>query len=749
MMMSRGGLALLLAASIALTVTPARALPAMIGDASRAQTSMSNKRVVLVASRNQRRPQQHVRPAPRRQFVPRPSPQPRQFTSRPPQQFQPRRPIAIARPPHTYRQLPTTRPGPQFPRPALQARPHQPKGPQYTAPIPRYGSTTVPYGNRGSFVRSGNGSPASATPRQIGSPTYRRPGQLPRMYQPGFEPRGKSARPSSQPPAISGTRHPPALYSGQARQQRLDRLEQDYHAAVRSGDAGRAGKIRQLMGAYGRRPTPSGAAPSFNRPPTAADRAANSSPANKKAPSRPDSVSQQAQSPSKDRSATETPTPRSARPATGRDAERSSSSPRQQSSGGNSFAARLESARQDVQGYQRDLDRLKSDHAKDTEDVRKRYLSASKDALRKAQDLQQARRDGDDRKAAKLETQLKKSQAEVAKYQQRYQALKSSDIDQQKAAALQTKLTAAHERVTALERERPLPTSTTLGSQNTGPQPSDLSTGAKQQTGIGSPVDQPRAGQPIGGSPSASPVGLTAGDKRWVDSLPDDLKRQTYAIPPEQVEAMKRNGSWLRYQTAITDDLRTRTNAAETQTFANEYGSALRRNADLGCAVPVAGRGACALSAGMAATEGRTKDAIVSGFDAVSGLGRSTKVGSIPKLLPNIGDAPKYSSPGFASASKLDEHYRFHKSDFSVASPKEYESLARAFLTAPKNPHVLERIRANGDIVRFDPRSGDLGIITTDGTIRTFFKPAPRTASNPRGYDPNAFESPLDYFYAQ
>ena len=53
---------------------------------------------------------------------------------------------------------------------------------------------------------------------------------------------------------------------------------------------------------------------------------------------------------------------------------------------------------------------------------------------------------------------------------------------------------------------------------------------------------------------------------------------------------------------------------------------------------------------------------------------------------------------------------------------------------------TLSRTRTNGDVVRFDPATDYFGVMTKDGTPRTFFRPDPAQ----HGYPTN-----LDYFNAQ
>ena len=66
--------------------------------------------------------------------------------------------------------------------------------------------------------------------------------------------------------------------------------------------------------------------------------------------------------------------------------------------------------------------------------------------------------------------------------------------------------------------------------------------------------------------------------------------------------------------------------------------------------------------------------------------------------------------------------------------------MADAFLNGPRGTGVLQKVRANGDIVRYDPATQAFGVVKPDGTIRTYYKPDPAV----HGYPTN-----LDYFNAQ
>lgn len=66
--------------------------------------------------------------------------------------------------------------------------------------------------------------------------------------------------------------------------------------------------------------------------------------------------------------------------------------------------------------------------------------------------------------------------------------------------------------------------------------------------------------------------------------------------------------------------------------------------------------------------------------------------------------------------------------------------MADAFLNGPRGAGVLEKLRANRDMVRYNPATEAFGVARPNGTIRTCYKPNPAI----HGYSTN-----LDYFNAQ
>lgn len=78
---------------------------------------------------------------------------------------------------------------------------------------------------------------------------------------------------------------------------------------------------------------------------------------------------------------------------------------------------------------------------------------------------------------------------------------------------------------------------------------------------------------------------------------------------------------------------------------------------------------------------------------------------------------------GFTSARHLDEHYEKHGAEFGKITKQEYLTMAQALRDAPVGGPVLEAVRKDGVITRFDKESGAFIAVNRDRTIRTFFKP--------------------------
>jgi len=81
------------------------------------------------------------------------------------------------------------------------------------------------------------------------------------------------------------------------------------------------------------------------------------------------------------------------------------------------------------------------------------------------------------------------------------------------------------------------------------------------------------------------------------------------------------------------------------------------------------------------------------------------------------------SSTGFASPTKLAEHYQKHGREFGSVTIDQYLRMAQELRDRPADGSVLEAARSDGVVTRFDRTSGAFLAFNRDRTIRTFFKP--------------------------
>lgn len=78
---------------------------------------------------------------------------------------------------------------------------------------------------------------------------------------------------------------------------------------------------------------------------------------------------------------------------------------------------------------------------------------------------------------------------------------------------------------------------------------------------------------------------------------------------------------------------------------------------------------------------------------------------------------------GFASRQKYLDHYEKHGREFGTITAEDYLRQAQTLRDRPTGKDVLEVVRADGVISRFDQQSGAFLAFNQDLTIRTFFKP--------------------------
>jgi len=78
---------------------------------------------------------------------------------------------------------------------------------------------------------------------------------------------------------------------------------------------------------------------------------------------------------------------------------------------------------------------------------------------------------------------------------------------------------------------------------------------------------------------------------------------------------------------------------------------------------------------------------------------------------------------GFQDDARRLTHYADHANDFGATSEIDYEHMADEFLSGAKPPGAFECTRKKGDLVRYDPSTNELGVLSKDSYIRTYFKP--------------------------
>lgn len=75
----------------------------------------------------------------------------------------------------------------------------------------------------------------------------------------------------------------------------------------------------------------------------------------------------------------------------------------------------------------------------------------------------------------------------------------------------------------------------------------------------------------------------------------------------------------------------------------------------------------------------------------------------------------------FRTEKYMNEHFEKHGGDFNYMTAKEYEQGASAVVNNPKALHKIEA--EDGDDVYYLESTNEFVIVSTDGYIRTYFKP--------------------------
>src|SRR5215203_5452469 len=88
-------------------------------------------------------------------------------------------------------------------------------------------------------------------------------------------------------------------------------------------------------------------------------------------------------------------------------------------------------------------------------------------------------------------------------------------------------------------------------------------------------------------------------------------------------------------------------------------------------------------------------------------------------------DTPPYTQ-GFVDSAEQRRHFNLHGSELGITDEQEYVNAADNFLGRPPRRGIQQCTRPQGsytgDIVRWNPATGEFGVLTADGLIRTYFK---------------------------
>lgn len=88
---------------------------------------------------------------------------------------------------------------------------------------------------------------------------------------------------------------------------------------------------------------------------------------------------------------------------------------------------------------------------------------------------------------------------------------------------------------------------------------------------------------------------------------------------------------------------------------------------------------------------------------------------------PQVGSYINTTGLTFRNLRLLNDHFEKHGKEMGFSSAKEYEKAAAAVVSNPKALHKTEA--EDGDDVYYLKSTNEFVIVSTDGYIRTYFKP--------------------------
>lgn len=105
-------------------------------------------------------------------------------------------------------------------------------------------------------------------------------------------------------------------------------------------------------------------------------------------------------------------------------------------------------------------------------------------------------------------------------------------------------------------------------------------------------------------------------------------------------------------------------------------------------------------------------------------IGRTTREVTDEAAVQVIAAAITVAIGEFANKDLALDHFTRHGRELGIATESEYLAAAKNFmLQTKKNPNLEWFTRNSGDLVQFDKSSGEFGVMSKQGIIRTYFKP--------------------------
>jgi pyocin large subunit-like protein len=96
---------------------------------------------------------------------------------------------------------------------------------------------------------------------------------------------------------------------------------------------------------------------------------------------------------------------------------------------------------------------------------------------------------------------------------------------------------------------------------------------------------------------------------------------------------------------------------------------------------------------------------------------------SAPPTVAGPSDQVAHPEIGFRSDEQLTEHFRKHGREFDAGDAGAYLALAQALRDRAAGGEVVEAVRHDRVVTRYDRASGAFIAFNPDLTIRTFFRP--------------------------